>query len=105
MKEFAKGFYNGVRWRKCREAYIKHRVAIDGGLCEKCHEELGYIVHHKVELTPDTIKDPDIAFGFDNLMYECKYCHDREEGHFIGPGGELRVRFDAEGNVIPVSPR
>ena len=35
-KEFAKGFYNSKQWKKCREAYIAHRKAIDGGMCETC---------------------------------------------------------------------
>ncbi len=60
-KEFAKAFYNSKKWKQCRAAYIAHRQAIDGGLCESCHEAPGYIVHHKIELTPDNINDPDIA--------------------------------------------
>ena len=27
------------------------QVAIDGGLCQRCGQELGYIVHHKIWLT------------------------------------------------------
>ena len=63
-KEFAKAFYNSKRWKDCRRAYIAKRIAIDGGMCETCHEVPGYIVHHKIELTPDNINDPDIALGF-----------------------------------------
>lgn len=97
-KEFAKPFYNSKRWKLCREAYIKHRRAIDGGMCETCRDRPGYIVHHKVELTPDNINDPDIALGFFNLKYDCHICHQKENcgdeaagmtRYEFGPGGEV----------------
>ena len=56
-KEFARAFYNSKRWKDCRRAYIAKRISIDGGMCETCHEVPGYIVHHKIELTPDNISD------------------------------------------------
>mgnify|MGYP000647991802 CR=1 FL=1 len=77
-KEFAKKFYNSKQWKKCRGAYITHRKAIDGGMCETCHEVPGYIVHHKIELTPDNINNPDISLSFDNLKYDCHICHNKE---------------------------
>ena len=102
-KEFARAFYDSVRWRKCRAAYIAHRMGIDGGLCEACHTEQGYMVHHIIELTPENITDTDITLGFSNLRYECKACHDREEGHFI-KAEKPTVQFDAEGNPWPIPP-
>ena len=33
------------------------------------------IVHHKIELTPDNISNPDITLGFDNLEAVCRECH------------------------------
>lgn len=102
-KEFAKAFYKSREWRKCRESYIAKRIAADGGMCEICHERLGYYVHHKVLLTPENITDPTIALNHDMLEYACKYCHDREEGHFLdkGKAEEKRFIFDGEGNPIP----
>ena len=52
-REFAKAFYKSKEWLKVRAAYIAKRKSIDGGLCESCHEKPGYIVHHKIELTPE----------------------------------------------------
>lgn len=105
-KEFARAFYDSMTWRRCRKAYIADRVAIDGGLCEKCHERLGYMVHHIKPLTPDNINDPDITLNHSNLEYECKPCHDREEGHFIKrKKNRSRCTFDAEGNPIPITRR
>ncbi len=76
MKEFAEWFYKSRAWRRVRKAYIDYRKSIDGGLCEKCRTELGYIVHHKEELTAWNIHNPEIALGFDNLEFVCKNCHE-----------------------------
>lgn len=55
-QEFARKFYDSTAWRKCRGAYIQHRMAVDGGMCETCHERPGYIVHHKKMLTALNIR-------------------------------------------------
>ena len=54
-KKYAQAFYHSKKWKDCRRSYIHNRIMIDGGMCEKCHERLGYIVHHKVRITPDNI--------------------------------------------------
>lgn len=88
-KEFAKKFYNSKPWKQCREAYIAHRITIDGGMCERCHKRLGYIVHHRVKLTATNINDLDVALNHCNLEYECKVCHDEE--HYKDMHGTDRV--------------
>lgn len=100
-KPFAEAFYHSKSWKDSRKAYIAYRISIDGGMCEDCHTELGYIVHHKIELTPENINDPDIALSFDNYEYVCKACHDRKDNHFIKPV-KKRYKFDKYGNVIPI---
>ena len=102
-KEFAKAFYKSAAWLKCRASYIAERVAIDGGLCEECGEELGYIVHHKVLLTPANINNPEIALNHEHLKYVCKRCHDYEEAHFVNKD-DCRCRFNASGQPVEVSP-
>lgn len=57
MKEFAKAFYWGKRWKTCKKSYIEKRILIDGGLCEECKKNLGYIVHHKIHLNEYNIND------------------------------------------------
>ena len=102
-KEWAKSFYKSKRWQQCRDSYIAQRRLIDGGLCEVCHNAVGYIVHHKIMLSPDNINDPEIALNHDNLSYECKDCHDTHEGHGIGNHGVgLLVRFDENGQPFPI---
>ena len=101
MKEFAEKFYKSKRWLCARSLYIEQRMAIDGGLCEECHEEQGYIVHHKIMLTIANIDDPEVTLNPDNMMFVCKRCHDAFEGHGVGKKKtKLKVRFDADGYPI-----
>ena len=48
-------------------------------LCERCLKngilKPAEIVHHKVELTPDNIDNPNITLGFNNLEAVCRDCH------------------------------
>ena len=104
-KEFAKAFYNSKKWQRCRTAYIEDRIRTDGGMCEECHTELGYIVHHRIMLTPETITNPDIALNHKYMEYVCKKCHDEFEGHGIsGRGSRHKIRplclFDENGQPI-----
>ena len=41
-------------------------------MCEVCHERPGYIVHHKIILTPQNIGDPKVSLNWDRMSYECK---------------------------------
>ena len=76
-------FYTSWAWRKCRKAFATSK----GNLCERCMQR-GIIeagskdrpleVHHKVPLTAENIKNPDIALGWNNLELLCKTCHDQE---------------------------
>lgn len=101
-KKWAKSFYNSKAWENCRTAYVSHRMNIDGGLCEECHKEQGYIVHHIINLTPSNINNPEISLNHSNLKYVCKDCHDRYEGHFINSktNTEPIVEFDEYGQPI-----
>lgn len=100
-REFAKKFYNSKIWKECRASYIDTRKAIDGGMCETCHMELGKIVHHKQWLTELNINNPMIALNHDNLKYDCQTCHNQEK-----EGKELeqpRYYFE-NGEVILIKP-
>lgn len=108
MKDFAKGFYDGKAWQNCRASFIAGRVSIDGGLCQRCRQRLGYIVHHTVELTTENIHDPEIALNHQLLEFLCLDCHNMEPGHFSNRDGKETPRefvFDANGDLIPTSPR
>lgn len=42
-KDFARSFCASKRWEKCRKSYIDNRINNDGGMCEECHKNLGYM--------------------------------------------------------------
>ena len=96
-REFAKRFYASAAWQRCRDGYIAKRRTIDGGMCETCHEQPGYIVHHTVWLTPNNIGDPSIALNHDMLRYDCLVCHNKEVEGETAP----RYRFGPGGQVLP----
>lgn len=101
-KEFAKPFYKSQKWKKCREAFVKYRIAVDGGICEDCGDAVGEIVHHKILLTERNIGDADVTLNFRNLKYVCQRCHNLEE-HNYGRKKiqyEINYGFDANGNPM-----
>jgi 5-methylcytosine-specific restriction enzyme A len=99
-KEYAKAFYKSKAWISCRKSYIANRIMIDGGLCEICHDDVGYIIHHKTELTPMNINNTDITLNHCNLQYVCHRCHD--DIHYNKFHGTTQpVKFDCNGNIIP----
>lgn len=105
-KPFAKKFYLSKSWEKCRMAYIAHRKACDGGMCEECGARIGCIVHHKTELTPLNINNPDISLGFSNLKYVCQECHNtihhaKKRGSIPGMAG---YTFGADGSITILPP-
>lgn len=104
MKEFAKEFYKGKAWKACRSSYINKRLMIDGGMCERCGKRIGYIVHHKILLNNQNIKDPDISLNHCNLEYVCKECHDNIHYDQIHMKNAY-VNFGKDGRIIPKDER
>lgn len=90
---FAQKFYDSTAWHKCRRAYITSVY----GLCEICNAP-GYIVHHKIRLTPYNINDQSVTLAFDNLQYVCLDCHNRI--HMRSKCISDQIDFDDNGNVI-----
>ena len=97
-REFARKFYNSKLWKDCKESYKAKRRAIDGGLCETCHKEYGYIVHHKIWLNEVNINIPEISLNHDNLKYDCLTCHNKESE----TEQRERIIFDEDGQPMPV---
>lgn len=94
MRAALQPFYSSPAWKACRAAYIKSK----GGLCERCLREgritAGAEVHHKVRLTPQTVRDPKVALSWSNLELLCVECHKREHGRT-----ERRWRCRPDGSV------
>lgn len=103
-KDFAKVFYNSKKWQQCRKSYIAKRKAIDGGMCETCREAPGYIVHHKIELNPYNINDPDISLNHSLLKYDCHICHQKENKNQDIVPNLIQYDFTEDGEVIALPP-
>jgi uncharacterized protein YlaI len=100
-REFAKEFYNSKAWHKTKNAFIKSRIATDGGMCQECHDRPGVIVHHRHWLTPSNINDPDITLSWSNLEYVCHNCHDIiHERVSAKISGMVVYEFTADGDVV-----
>lgn len=93
-----KRWYDSPKWRVPRDIYKQHRIAIDGGLCEMCRAELGYIVDHITELNEHNFNDINIRLGWDNLQYICLNCHNTktfrkyqalDEKYYITEDGDI----------------
>lgn len=95
IKDFARDFYFSPAWKKTREAYKKSV----GGLCEICWSKgivsAGEIVHHKIQISPDNINDPDITLNWNNLQCVCRDCHAQ-----IHIAKEKRYTLDEFGRVV-----
>lgn len=93
MREFAEGFYKTQAWKDCRKAYAKSQ----GYLCEKCREKgiirKGEIVHHKVHLSPENIKDPTVTLNWNNLELLCR------DHHALAHKPDKRFKVDDLGRV------
>lgn len=98
-KEFAKSFYNSKEWKKCKASYIKSVH----GLCERC-DKRGYIVHHKKELTPNNINDPNITLSHGNLEYLCLDCHNAEHdfNREKKRATKSNYKFNERGELVPI---
>jgi predicted kinase len=83
-RDFSKPFYQSAAWRKARAAYVKKRQLADGGLCEVCMTRAGEEVHHVKPLTAETVSDPAISLGEDNLRFLCRECHFRTRDDNFG---------------------
>ena len=100
VKLWAEKFYGSERWRSCRDSYMKSKDY----LCERCstnsNPTAAKIVHHKIRITRENIKDPAVTFAWANLEALCQECHNRE--HHSGAKEPPRYVFDSEGRVIPL---
>lgn len=96
-KDFSRKFYSSQVWNNCRAAYMNSV----NHLCERCLKHglivPAEIVHHKIELTPSNITNPDITLNFNNLEAVCRECHSD-----IHKRREKRFKIMEDGRVIAV---
>ena len=93
-------FYRSRAWRTTRHAYKQSK----GNLCERCLAK-GMItpaemVHHKIPLTDDNIKDLDISLGWNNLQALCRKCHAEVHSELEAEKTGKRYTIDSVGRII-----
>ena len=80
MQPWASEFYHSAAWRTLRDAIIRR----DTFLCQDCLKA-GRLtpaeeVHHIQPLTPENIKDPQVALNPELLISVCRECHQTRHG-------------------------
>ena len=106
-RQLQKKFYDTKKWKRLRELYLdEHPV------CERCLAaglvSVAEHVHHKIELTEENVKDPNISLNPNNLEALCFDCHRREHHNqpevaddlFFDSDGNLRRKFDGERGAV-----
>ena len=93
--ESHKWFYKTQAWKDCRTSYRKSV----GGLCEECLRRgiyrAGVIVHHRIPLNAENVRDPSIALSWDNLELLCRDCHGEKHNakrYRVDEAGRVQVR-------------
>lgn len=80
--DYSKQFYASRAWRELREYLVIER----GGKCERTGkvytDTSKLIAHHKIELTPENISDPNITLNPDNIEIISLDEHNKEHKRF-----------------------
>lgn len=82
-------FYRQARWINLRKILLQERLNEEGMLiCDHCGKPILHnydaILHHKTELTPQNINDPNIAYNPENLAFVHAKCHNEIHNRFGG---------------------
>jgi len=91
-------FYKHKEWLAFREAYIGDRITLDGGSrCDYCGdwidnpEEIS--LHHIEELTPDNVRDANIALNPTNIKQVHGKCHNKIHKHAANTGKRVYLIY------------
>ena len=97
MRSIEQSFYHSRAWKDTAKLYMQ-KVSY---MCERCKAQGKYnparVVHHKIHLTKENVRDPSISLSFDNLEALCQDCHNKE--HF-GDKTPARYKIDENGDLI-----
>lgn len=95
-RQVQKRFYATKKWKKLRDNYLAEHP-----ICERCAAagiaSVAEHVHHKIELTEENVKDPNISLNEDNLEALCFDCHRKEHHNLSEVADDLY--FDEDGNL------
>jgi len=91
-------FYASMVWRTLRLNLILERGKEHGVICEHCGKliinQTDIHAHHKIELTPENVKDYNISLNPENIELICHSCHDKEHYRFgYKPGKKVYIVY------------
>lgn len=93
-RNFARKFYSSKAWEKKSKTYRKNHP-----LCVRCLKKGLYTrstcVHHKIHISEDNFRDPQILFGDANLEALCDDCHAKEHSKH-----KVEFEYDENGTLI-----
>ena len=92
-KEFAKQFYASKEWKATRKAILRRDLYTCADCMGRANE-----VHHKIELTPENIRNDLIRVGADNLMSLCHRCHTQRTLRNLDT--DIGYYFDEDGQIV-----
>ena len=99
MSQHNPEFYNSRAWKTTRHAYKQSKR----NLCERCLANgiirPADVVHHKIPLTEENIKNLDLALGWDNLQALCTDCHALVHSGRLEERENRRYTIDSNGSV------
>ena len=103
-KESSRQLYQSQAWKETRRAYLRSV----GGLCERCMARgiitPAEIVHHKVPLTEDNVKDLNVSLSWDNLQALCRVCHAEVHDDIYRKRSKRRYTVSKDGSVMIAPP-
>lgn len=81
-----KKFYASIEWITLRLILINERASKEGVRCEHCGKiiakSIDIIAHHKIELTPENVKDKNISLNPVLIELICFDCHNKVHYRF-----------------------
>lgn len=84
--EILQRFYASTEWRIFRINLILKRSYDGYVVCEKCKKNIidqtEIHAHHKIELTPENVKDHSISLNPELVELICHDCHNKEHNRF-----------------------
>ena len=94
----SRGFLHELDMEEVQESLRKIEGDAVRALFEARSKDRPLEVHHKIQLTPENVKNPDIALGWNNLELLCKTCHEQEKERRakrwrIGKDGKVSLRL------------
>lgn len=103
-REETRQLYQSQAWKDTRRAYLRSV----GGLCERCLAEgiitPAEIVHHKVPLTEDNVKDLNVSLSWNNLQALCRQCHAEVHEDIYRKRSKRRYTVSKSGVVSIIPP-